>query len=250
MDEMPPGRQPVETHIVYPTERERVYTLIRSQVENGHQAFIIYPLVEQGDNEESKAAVEEQERLQQEIFPDLSIGLLHGRLHPNEKEDVMRKFRDREYDILVSTSVVEVGVDIPNATVMVVEGANRFGLAQLHQFRGRVGRSSDKSYCILIPETSEAAENERLLAMESTNDGFVLAEHDLNQRGPGEFLGTRQSGYTNLRLANITDIHLIEKAQRYAHQVLENDPTLSANEHQLMRDAMEKFWPTPEGDFS
>jgi ATP-dependent DNA helicase RecG len=250
MDEMPPGRQPVETHIVYPTERERVYTLIRSQVENGHQAFIIYPLVEQGDNEESKAAVEEQERLQQEIFPDLKIGLLHGRLHPDEKENVMRKFRDREYDILVSTSVVEVGVDIPNATVMVIEGANRFGLAQLHQFRGRVGRSSDKSYCILIPETSEAAENERLLAMESTNDGFVLAEHDLNQRGPGEFLGTRQSGYTNLRLANITDIHLIEKAQRYAHQVLENDPTLSANEHQLMRDAMEKFWPTAEGDIS
>jgi len=250
MDEMPPGRQPVETHIVYPTERERVYTLIRSQVENGHQAFIIYPLVEQGDNEESKAAVEEQERLQQEIFPDLSIGLLHGRLRPDEKEEGMRKFRDKDYDILVSTSVVEVGVDIPNATVMVIEGANRFGLAQLHQFRGRVGRSPEKSYCLLIPETNEAAENERLLAMESTNDGFVLAEHDLNQRGPGEFLGTRQSGYTNLRLANITDIHLIEKAQRYAHQVLENDPTLSANEHQLMRDAMEKFWPTAEGDIS
>ena len=250
MDEMPPGRQPVETHIMYPTERERIYTLIRSQIEKGHQAFIIYPLVEQGDNEESKAAVEEQERLQNEIFPDLNIGLLHGRLHPDEKESVMRKFRDKECEILVSTSVVEVGVDIPNATVMVIEGANRFGLAQLHQFRGRVGRSSDKSYCILIPETNEAAENERLLAMESTNDGFVLAEHDLNQRGPGEFLGTRQSGYTNLRLANITDIHLIEKAQRYAHQVLENDPALSAIEHKLMRDALENFWPSPEGDRS
>jgi ATP-dependent DNA helicase RecG len=250
MDEMPPGRQPVETHIVYPTERERVYTLIRSQVEQGHQAFIIYPLVEQGENEETRAAVEEQERLQSEIFPDLNIGLLHGRLRPDEKETIMRKFRAREYDVLVSTSVVEVGVDIPNATVMVVEGANRFGLAQLHQFRGRVGRGSDKSYCILVPETSEAAENERLLAMEKTNDGFELAEYDLNQRGPGEFLGTRQSGYTNLRLANITDVHLIEKAQRYAHQVLENDPSLSANEHKLMHDALDNFWPTEEGDIS
>lgn len=250
LDEMPPGRQPVDTHILYPTERERVYTLIRSQVEDGHQAFVIYPLVEQGDNEESKAAVEEQERLQKEIFPDLSVGLLHGRLRPEEKETVMRKFRDREYDILVSTSVVEVGVDVPNATVMVIEGANRFGLAQLHQFRGRVGRGQDKSYCILIPETNEAAENERLLAMEKTNDGFVLAEHDLNQRGPGEFLGTRQSGYTNLRLANITDVKLIEKAQRYAHQVLENDPTLSASEHKLMKDALRNFWPSDEGDIS
>ena len=250
LDEMPPGRQPVDTHILYPTERERVYTLIRSQVEGGHQAFIIYPLVEQGDNEDNKAAVEEQERLQKEIFPDLNIGLLHGRLRPEEKESVMRKFRDREYDILVSTSVVEVGVDIPNATVMVIEGANRFGLAQLHQFRGRVGRGLDKSYCILIPESNEAAENERLLAMEKTNDGFELAEYDLNQRGPGEFLGTRQSGYTNLRLAKITDVGLIEKAQRYAHQVLENDPTLSASEHKLMKDALENFWPSDEGDIS
>jgi ATP-dependent DNA helicase RecG len=250
LDEMPAGRQPIETHIVYPIERERVYTLIRSQVENKHQAFIIYPLVEQGDNEETKAAVEEQTRLQNEVFPHLRVGLLHGRLRPNEKESVMRKFRDREYDVLVSTSVVEVGVDIPNATVMVIEGANRFGLAQLHQFRGRVGRGTEKSYCILIPETTDAAENERLLAMESTNDGFVLAEYDLNQRGPGDFLGTRQSGFLELRLANITNVHLIERAQRYAHQVLENDPHLSAPEHQMMRTAMEHFWPSSEGDIS
>jgi ATP-dependent DNA helicase RecG len=162
----------------------------------------------------------------------------------------MRKFRAREFDILVSTSVVEVGVDIPNATVMVVEGANRFGLAQLHQFRGRVGRGAAQSYCILIPETSDQAENERLLAMEKTNDGFELAEYDLRQRGPGEFLGTRQSGYTNLRLASITDIQLIEKAQVYARQVLENDPSLSAPEHQLMLDALEHFWPSAEGDVS
>lgn len=250
IDEMPPGRRPVETHIVYPIERERIYTLIRSQVEEGHQAFIIYPLVEQNDNQDSKAAVEEQDRLQKEVFPDLKIGLLHGRLKPDEKESVMRKFRDQRFDVLVSTSVVEVGIDIPSATVMVIEGANRFGLAQLHQFRGRVGRGTDPSYCILIPETSDAAENERLVAMESTNDGFELAEHDLRQRGPGEFLGTRQSGYTNLRLAKITDLRLIKKAQIYAQQVLDNDPTLSAPEHQLMRDALEHFWPSAEGEIS
>jgi len=250
MDEMPPGRQPISTHIVYPLERERVYTLIRSQVESGHQAFIIYPLVEQGENDENTAAVEEHARLQKEIFPKLKVGLLHGRLRPDEKELVMRKLRDGKFDILVATSVVEVGLDIPNATVMVVEGANRFGLAQLHQFRGRVGRGSDRSYCILIPDSSDAAENERLLAMESTNDGFVLAEQDLRQRGPGEFLGTRQSGYTNLRLANITDIHLIERAQTYARQVLENDPELSAPEHKLMLDAMNHYWPSAEGERS
>jgi ATP-dependent DNA helicase RecG len=250
MDEMPAGRQPVSTHILYPTERERVYTLIKSQVKEGHQAFIIYPLVEQGENEEQMAAVEEQERLQKEVFPHLRVGLLHGRLRPEEKETVMKQFRDKELDVLVSTSVVEVGVDIPNATVMLIEGANRFGLAQLHQFRGRVGRGNDKSYCILIPETKDAAENERLLAMESTNDGFELAEHDLNQRGPGEFLGTRQSGYTNLRLANLTDIHLIEKAAHYAKLVFENDPELTAPEHQLMLNALNHFWPVGEGDLS
>jgi ATP-dependent DNA helicase RecG len=250
MDEMPPGRQPVSTHIVYPIERERTYNLVRAQIEKGHQAFIIYPLVEQGENEEVLAAVQEQERLQSEVFPNLRVGLLHGRLRPDEKESMMRQFRERQFDILVSTTVIEVGVDIPNATVMIVEGANRFGLAQLHQLRGRVGRGAEQSYCILIPQTSDTAENERLLAMESTNDGFVLAEHDLRQRGPGEFLGTRQSGYANLRLANLTDVHLIEKARKYAQQVFENDPTLSAVEHQLMVSALEHFWPNKEGDVS
>ncbi len=250
MDEMPAGRQPISTHILYPTERERVYTLIKSQVKEGHQAFIIYPLVEQGENEERKAAVEEQERLQKDVFPHLRVGLLHGRLRPDEKEAVMKQFRDRELDVLVSTSVVEVGVDIPNATVMLIEGANRFGLAQLHQFRGRVGRGAEKSYCIMIPETKDAAENERLLAMESTNDGFILAERDLEQRGPGEFLGTRQSGYDNLRLAKLTDIQLIEKAGQYAKTVFENDPELASPEHQLMLDALNHFWREGEGDLS
>ncbi len=250
IDEMPPGRQPVITQIIYPSEKERVFTIVKSQVEKGRQAFFIYPLVEQGENDEVLAAVQEKERLQNEVFTNLRIGLLHGRLRPDEKEAVMRQFRDQEYDILVSTTVVEVGVDIPNAAVMVIEGANRFGLAQLHQLRGRVGRGAEQSYCLLIPQSSDAAENERLLAMESTNDGFVLAEHDLNQRGPGEFLGTRQSGYANLRLANLTDVRLIEKARKYAQQVFENDPGLSAPEHQLMVDAVNHFWPHKEGDVS
>lgn len=250
LDEMPPGRQPVKTYINYPVERERIYNLVRTHVKKGRQAFIIYPLVEQGENEEVLAAVEEQKRLQTEIFPDLRVGLLHGRLRPDEKETIMRQFRDRQFDILVSTTVIEVGVDIPNATIMVIEGANRFGLAQLHQLRGRVGRGDEQSYCFLIPQTSDAADNERLLAMVSTHDGFVLAEYDLQQRGPGEFLGTRQSGYAGLRLASLTDVHLIEKARGYAQQVYENDPSLSASEHRLMREAMEHFWPNKEGDMS
>ncbi|MGI5900836.1 MAG: ATP-dependent DNA helicase RecG, partial [Christensenellales bacterium] len=202
IDEMPAGRLPVHTMVAFPSERERVYNNIRAQVKQGNQAFIIYPLVEASENEEIKAAVDEQKRLQKEVFPDLKVGLVHGRLKPAEKDEVMLKFRDREFDILVSTSVVEVGVDIPNATMMVIEGANRFGLAQLHQFRGRVGRGDAQSYCFLIPQSSDDSENERLNVMTRTNDGFLLAEEDLKQRGPGDFLGTKQAGYIELKMAN------------------------------------------------
>jgi len=250
MDEIPPGRQPVSTHVLLPRERERVYSLIRKQIAQGYQAFIIYPLVEDGGKSsgedtlgESRAAVEEWERLQREIFPDLKLGLLHGRLRPEEKERVMAGFRDGEYQVLVSTSVVEVGVDVPNATVMLVESANRFGLAQLHQFRGRVGRGDARAYCILIPESEDAYENERLSAIVETNDGFVLAEKDLQQRGPGDFLGTRQSGFVQqLRLASLTDVQLIEKAQRIARELFERDPHLALPEHQLLADSLAAFW--------
>ncbi len=241
MDEMPPGRQPVTTYLIPPRERERAYTLIRSQVEAGRQAFIIYPLVEENEKSESKAAVEEHARLQ-EVFPRFRLGLLHGRMKPAEKEAVMSRFRDGEFDILVSTSVVEVGVDVPNAAVMLIEGANRFGLAQLHQFRGRVGRGQHQSYCVLIPEKRDAEENERLRAMVETDDGFVLAERDLEQRGPGEFLGTRQSGFGNLRMANLTDVRLIEKARRFAQKLFEQDPDLQAPEHRLLSEALTHFW--------
>jgi len=250
MDEMPPGRQPVDTQVFYPRERERAYVFIRNQLELGRQAFLIYPLVEESETSDALAAVEEHARLQAQIFPNYRLGLLHGRMKADEKEAVMARFRDGELHALVSTSVVEVGVDVPNATVMLIEGANRFGLSQLHQFRGRVGRGPDPSTCILIPDTPDAAENERLQAMTETNDGFVLAERDLEQRGPGSFLGTRQSGFSELQLANLADVHLIEKARRHAQSLFELDPALSLPEHQRLAEMLARFWHSGQGDIS
>jgi ATP-dependent DNA helicase RecG len=250
MDEMPPGRQPVSTHVLTPRERERAYTLIRSQIKQGRQAFIIYPLIEESENSEARAVVAEQQRLQKEIFPNLKVGLLHGRMKPDEKEAAMQSFRDQQVQILVSTTVIEVGVDIPNAAVMLVEGANRFGLAQLHQLRGRVGRGSDQAFCLLIPDQADETENERLLVMASTNDGFVLAEKDLEQRGPGQFLGTRQSGFTELHLANLLDVRLIEKARRHAQALFEADPDLKQPDNQLLAPTLQRFWDGGKGDIS
>ena len=171
-------------------------------------------------------------------------------MKPDEKEAAMQAFRDRQYHILVSTTVIEVGVDIPNATVMLVEGANRFGLAQLHQLRGRVGRGADKAYCLLIPDQADEIENERLLVMASTNDGFVLAEKDLEQRGPGQFLGTRQSGFNELHMANLLDVRLIEKARRHAQALFEADPDLKKPENQLLAPTLQRFWDGGKGDIS
>jgi ATP-dependent DNA helicase RecG len=251
MDEMPAGRQPVNTHVLRPQERERAFTLLRGQVKDGKQAFIIYPLIEESEKVDARAAVDDYETLSNEVFPDLKLGLLHGRMRPDEKDETMLKFRDREYHILVSTTVVEVGVDVPNATVMIIEGADRFGLAQLHQLRGRVGRGADQSYCLLIPTHEDKAENERLMAMAESNDGFFLAEKDLQLRGPGEFLGTRQSGYASgLRMASITDVKLIEKARLEAQKLFEQDAYLSNPEHALLAEAFERFWGEGKGDVS
>ena len=252
MDEMPAGRQPINTHVLRPQERERAYTLIRGQIKEGRQAFIIYPLIEESEKlEDLRAAVDDYETLTKEIFPDLMLGLLHGRMKPDEKDETMLKFRDKQYDILVSTTVVEVGVDVPNATVMLIEGADRFGLAQLHQLRGRVGRGSAQSYCLLIPTHEDAAENERLQAMAESNDGFVLAERDLQQRGPGEFLGTRQSGYASgLRMASLTDVRLIEKARLQAQKLFEEDPDLAKPEDALLAESLQRFWGEGKGDVS
>ncbi|MDH3942880.1 MAG: ATP-dependent DNA helicase RecG [Anaerolineae bacterium] len=250
MDEIPPGRQPVSTHILLPQERERAYTLIRGQLTEGKQAFVVYPLVEESENSQSKAAVEEHATLQEEVFPNYRVALLHGRLKPDEKETVMEKFRAGEFDVLVSTTVVEVGVDVPNATVMLIDGANRFGLAQLHQLRGRVGRGEGKSYCLLVPESDDAIENERLKAMEESHDGFVLAEKDLEQRGPGQFLGTRQSGFSELRMASLSDVHLIEKARKQAQAFVEKYPELEQERHKLLAATLDNFWGAARGDIS
>jgi ATP-dependent DNA helicase RecG len=251
MDEMPAGREPISTHILKPQERERGYSLIRSQVEAGRQAFIVYPLIEESEKLETlKAAVDDHERLSKEIFPTLKLGLLHGKMKADEKDRIMADFRDQKYDILVSTTVIEVGVDVPNATVMLIEGANRFGLAQLHQLRGRVGRGGGESFCLLVPDQADAAENERLQAMTETNDGFKLAELDLKQRGPGEFLGTRQSGYAStLKMASLTDVPLIEKARKHAQKMFEVDAELKAPEHALLAEALNRFWGN-KGDMS
>jgi ATP-dependent DNA helicase RecG len=250
IDEMPPGRLPVETRVLSPLERSRAYNFIIGQLEEGRQAFVIYPLIEESEKIEAKAATEEYESLQQKVFFNFRVGLLHGRLPQDDKDRVMEAFRQGEFDVLVSTSVVEVGVDVPNASVVLIEGANRFGLAQLHQFRGRVGRSQHKSFCLLIPDNEAEKDNERLRAMESTNDGFELAELDLTQRGPGDFFGTRQSGMERLRTANLTDVKLIELARREAKQVFQADPELTSPDHKHLAEAVERFWSAGKGDIS
>lgn len=245
LDEMPPGRRPVLTRWLMPEERERAYAFIRRQVEQGRQAYIICPLVEGSDKIEAKAAVEEYERLQREIFPDFRLGLIHGRMKSEEKEAIMNAFARGEIQILVATPVVEVGVDVPNATVILIEGADRFGLAQLHQFRGRVGRSSHQSYCLLLAESPSESAVERLRAIETIYDGFQLAQKDLEMRGPGDFLGTRQSGFPEMRLADLTDLRLLEIAREAAERLAERDPDLQAPEHRRLAEAVSRFWHGP-----
>jgi ATP-dependent DNA helicase RecG len=249
IDELPPGRREIKTRWLLPSERERAYSFVRGQIERGHQAFIICPLVEESEKIEAKAAVEEHRRLQEEIFPDLRLGLLHGRMKGEEKEAVMARFHRGELDILVSTSVVEVGIDVPNATVMLVEGAERFGLAQLHQFRGRVGRSEYQSYCLLVADSPSLEGEQRLMAIESTQDGFALAEKDLELRGPGEFFGTRQSGLPDLKLAKLSDVRILEQARSEALALFQDDPNLSKPEHRLLARKVDEFW-KGEGDLS
>jgi ATP-dependent DNA helicase RecG len=250
LDEMPPGRQPIRTHLLRAQERERGYAFIRNQLQKGRQAFLIFPLVEESDKVDAKAAVAEHQRLQAEVFADYKLGLLHGRMRPDEKDAVMSAFRAGEYHVLVSTSVVEVGVDVPNATVILIEGANRFGLAQLHQFRGRVGRGEHASFCLLVSDAPSAVTDQRLQVMEQSQDGFFLAEKDLEIRGPGDFLGTRQSGFAGLRMARLSDLATIEKARRVAHQIFDADPELQAPEHHLLASSLAQFWQPGAGDAS
>jgi ATP-dependent DNA helicase RecG len=216
------------------TRREAAYDLVRKQVEEGRQAFIVCPLVEESEAVRSRAAVKEYDRLSVQVFPDLSVGLLHGRMSLKEKEEVMERFQANDLDILVSTAVIEVGIDVPNATVMMIDGADRFGLAQLHQFRGRVGRGEHQSYCLLLSDAPGEEAQKRLKLLERVRDGFQLAEEDLKMRGPGDYLGTRQSGMPTLRVARITDHDILALARREATTVLDEDPTLSGPEHSAL----------------
>jgi ATP-dependent DNA helicase RecG len=241
IDELPPGRRKVETHLLQPDERELAYEKIRREVAREHQAFVICPLVEDSPNLEARAATQEFERLQATDLAGLRLALLHGRMKPAEKDRVMREFRDREHDVLVSTAVVEVGVDIPNATVMLIEGAERFGLAQLHQFRGRVGRSALPSVCLLLTEEVGETVMERLHVVADSSNGLDLAEYDLKQRGPGDYFGVRQSGFPELHVATLDDAGLIERARQAAQQLLERDPDLAHPEHAPLADRVAAF---------
>lgn len=242
LDEMPPGRQEIKTRWLRASERERAYNFIRQQVAEGRQAYLIFPLVEESDKIDAKAAVAEYDVLKNEVFSNLHLGLVHGRLKSEQKDTVMRAFYAGELDVLVATSVIEVGVDVPNSTVMIIEGANRFGLAQLHQFRGRVGRGEHQSYCVLIADESTGDAEKRLTALEETNDGFLLAEKDLELRGPGEFFGRRQSGLPELRMASLLDLPLLKMAQKEATNLFAQDPDLSMPEHELLMEQLSLFW--------
>ncbi len=241
--ERPPGRVPIETRRYLGAERHVAYDLVREEVRAGRQVFVICPLVEASEAIEAKAAVDEAERLSAEVFPDLRIATLHGRMKSRDKDAVMSGFRDGNFDVLVSTSVIEVGIDIPNATVMMIEGADRFGLAQLHQFRGRVGRGSSHSYCLLLADEASPDGEERLQTMVASDDGFLLAEKDLELRGPGDFIGTRQSGLPEMQwLEGVFDTRLLERARLAAEALLANDPALSRPEHRLLRERFNRFW--------
>ena len=237
LDERPPGRHPVRTGLRAPGSRAHVLGFIRDQVEQGRQAYLVYPLVEESTAVDLKSATEEYRRFREEIFPDLRLGLIHGQMHSDEKDQVMRAFAAGEIDVLVSTTVIEVGIDVPNATLMVIEHAERFGLSQLHQLRGRVGRGAAQSYCVLLVSSPEAADRLRLFA--STEDGFRIAEADLRLRGQGDLFGERQSGLPAFRFADLErDVGLLTIARGSARELVESDPKLTS--HPRLRDALEQ----------
>jgi ATP-dependent DNA helicase RecG len=254
IDEMPAERKPIKTAIRLEHQKDKVYSFLRQEIKNGRQAYIVFPLIEESEKLDLKAAVKEFEKLKSAHFPDQRLGLIHGRLKTEEKDEVMKRFKERDLDILVATTVIEVGIDVPNATVMVIENAERFGLSQLHQLRGRVGRGADQSYCILVanyawfhegkrkrdPQEIEREERQaatRLETMVETNDGFRIAEADLRLRGPGEFLGTRQSGLPAFRIADLLeDGEILKAARNAAFALIEADPELRLPGNNALRE--------------
>ena len=244
IDELPPGRTPIETRIARESRRNEVYSVVRGEVQKGRQAYVIYPLVEESEKSDLKAAVQMAEHLAQDVFSELRVAVLHGRMSAAEKETVMTSFKAGETDILVATTVIEVGIDVPNATVMVIEHAERFGLSQLHQLRGRVGRGSERSRCILLAGDRRSEDGaKRLEVMVESSDGFVIAEADLQIRGPGDFLGTRQAGLPELKVADILrDGGVLEQARKEAFELVERDPELSSFGNERLRLELMARW--------
>jgi ATP-dependent DNA helicase RecG len=248
LDELPPGRGMVKTHVRGPEKRPEVYGWVREQVLAGRQAFVVCPLIEGSEKLQAEAAVALAERLAREIFAGTPVGLLHGRLPADEKDAVMDRFRQGAVKVLVATSVIEVGIDVPQATIMVVEDADRFGLAQLHQLRGRIGRGAETSFCILLASARTEAARERMDVMAQTRDGFVVAQRDLELRGPGEVFGTRQHGLPDLRIADaIADLPLLEAARQEAQLIVDRDPRLEEPGHRSLREAVQTRFAAPGG---
>ena len=238
IDELPPGRQPIQTTNLTGRQRKKAYDLIRREIVQGRQVYVVLPLVEESEKLDVKSAIEEHQKLAEKIFPEFQIGLLHGRMSSAEKDQVISTFRNNQTQILVSTTVVEVGVDVPNATVMLIENAERFGLSQLHQLRGRVGRGVHHSYCLLMRGAGSTDATERLKVLEQSQDGFFIAEMDMRLRGPGQVLGTKQSGLPDFALASLVeDQEVLELARGAALQVMEKDESL--NSWPLLRKELE-----------
>jgi len=250
LDELPPGRQVIQTKWVAPKQRRSAYEFIASEVRQGRQAFVVCPLIEESEVLQTRAATTEFNHLSTDVFPELSLGLLHGRMPFKEKEDIMARFQRGDMDILVSTPVIEVGIDNPNATIILIEGADRFGLAQLHQFRGRVGRGEHQSRCLLLSDNPSSEAQERLEVMERVSDGFAVAEEDLRFRGPGDYFGTRQSGLPDLRMARLSDQDLLALARQEASALLKEDPNLEWPQHKALAQNLSNFASSPQGEIS
>lgn len=244
IDQLPPGRKPITTRKYPGSQRNKAYQVIKNEIEQGRQAYVVYPLVEESEKSDLRAAIDAAEQLKNEIFPQFSIGVLHGRMKSAEKDAVMNAFRAGKLQLLISTTVIEVGVDVPNATVMMIEHADRFGLSQLHQLRGRVGRGAEKSYCLLIPSDNYSEDaRRRLQVMVETEDGFRIAEADLEIRGPGDFLGTRQAGLPEFRVANLLkDVRLLESARQEAFAYIEQSQQLNTAGSQPVRHELLRRW--------
>ncbi|MBQ4047872.1 MAG: ATP-dependent DNA helicase RecG [Clostridia bacterium] len=249
IDELPPGRQTIDTFLVGQPMRQRVEAFVRKQKAEGHQTYIVCPAIDESDMDELKSVTEYAESIAETVYPDLAVACLHGRMKSAEKDAIMADFVSGKTDVLVSTTVIEVGVDNPNATLMVIENAERFGLSQLHQLRGRVGRGKAKSYCILISAHTDAATKERLGILCKTNDGYEIARKDLELRGPGSFFGQAQSGLPSLRMASLaTELPLLHEAQAAANELLAADPTLSASGHTALKAQVEQLFSTDQGN--